>query len=352
MNENIELVFDEILETYPILTEIDCALEEYVQNIIIYKSLNLTIPLKETSYIFQMNQKIMQLYIALAEADYYNKNTFSIITQIKVYLDKLKNEINEADNKMLNKIKMCCAYFNSLYLTDEEEYFANSSWSIALFSNNEKQLLSLSYDKIQYLCDFADEEMNIEDEEILNSFIGEEIEEIENEGYESYDEITFFLTHYLIYLNKYIINNNNNIPKGILENLLAKKYLLLSLPELSNTEDYYLDNYTIDNLEAPTIPKSYFTEDSFQILLTKITECALSLDYSDKDIYKNPYLYTKIIINSLFIKTYLNLSINEEARKEIMYMIINTRYYKNDEYKIATQIIDNIIFTEDLKLNL
>ena len=54
----------------------------------------------------------------------------------------------------------------------------------------------------------------------------------------------------------------------------------------------------------------------------------------------------KIIINLLLLKVYLDLSINEEVKKELIAEITNPSYYKNPEYSILTTYIDNIIFKE------
>ncbi|MBE6154302.1 MAG: hypothetical protein E7163_01835 [Firmicutes bacterium] len=153
ISEDIELVYDEIIMKIPTLKEIDYAIQEYVQNVIVYKSLQIPVPIEETKELFEINLRIMQLYIMLGENEFKNKNIFSIISQIKVFTDMLKNKLNEIDNTMLYKIKMCCAHYNGRYLLDEEDYFTNSNWNIALFSNNRNQIYSLSYDKLQYLSE-------------------------------------------------------------------------------------------------------------------------------------------------------------------------------------------------------
>ena len=55
---------------------------------------------------------------------------------------------------------------------------------------------------------------------------------------------------------------------------------------------------------------------------------------------------SKVIINLLLLKVYLDLSINEEVKKELIAEITNPNYYKNSEYSILTTYIDNIIFQD------
>ena len=55
---------------------------------------------------------------------------------------------------------------------------------------------------------------------------------------------------------------------------------------------------------------------------------------------------SKVIINLLLLKVYLDLSINEEVKKELIAEITNPSYYKNPGYSILTSYIDNIIFQD------
>lgn len=355
INEDIELVFDQILMKFPTLKPIDFSIQEYIQNIIMYDSLNLPIPLQDTQELFNINRRIIQIYLSIAEHDFKDLPFLNIIKYLNDTTNTFKEKLNELDNTMLNKIKMCCAYYNSLYLQDEETFFTNANWYIILFSNNAEQLQCLGYDKLEYMTEMIDFEMNQENEEIINDFLDSENDEeyityIESDN--TIDEIPLFLTYYLIYLNNFIRNNRAILRKEVLENLLIKKYFLLSIPDLSNIEEYYLENYTIDTLELPEISKDWFTETSFETLLSTVMECALSLDYSDEDLKNKPYLQAKIIINSLFIKCFLELSVNENDKKNVLDLIINTHYYKDQNYLITSNIIDEIIFNNNLSLSL
>ncbi|MBE6154303.1 MAG: hypothetical protein E7163_01840 [Firmicutes bacterium] len=197
--------------------------------------------------------------------------------------------------------------------------------------------------------------MNEENEEIINDYLSNEYEANEEEysGINNYfEEIPFFLTYYLICLNKFIIKNKYNLKIDIIENLIVKKYLLLYLPELSNIEEHLLEKYTINDLELPTINTEWLTESSFQTLLSKTQECALLFDYSDEDFNNYPHLYSKIITNCIFIKCFLELSINENNNKTVIETITNARYYKHKDYKITTNIIDEIIFNNNFQRKL
>ena len=55
---------------------------------------------------------------------------------------------------------------------------------------------------------------------------------------------------------------------------------------------------------------------------------------------------SKVIINLLLLKVYLELSINEEIKKELIAEITNPSYYKNPKYSNLTTYIDNIIFQD------
>jgi len=203
INDDLDIIFDELIQIYPTLTEIDYDIQEYVHNLIIYNSLNLPIPLTETKELFDLNRKIIQLYLIIAEQDFNNKNNLISILYLKNLINQFKDILNKLDDTMLNKIKMCCAYYNNEYLEDEKEYFINSDWSIILFSNKTNQIKSLSYNKLEYMCEMIDKNVNEEDELLINEYLKEFMEEEELEIEEvDYNEMSIFLSHYFIKLNK------------------------------------------------------------------------------------------------------------------------------------------------------
>ena len=305
----------------------DDTLEEYVHNIHIYEALDIPIPLEETKETFNLNLKIMHIYTLIAEAEYqkdYSKINL-LISYLNILINNLNDEFKTMNEDYLLKIKMCLAKYNEC-LSDDPDFFSNCGWQIAIFSKNPQEMQKLRHERTEYLATELEYKLtNIE----------------ENDNYLS--EISIFLTYYLSYLNKYL---KLPLPDITREALTIKKYLLLSMPELEHIEKIFLKTQTIENIPLPQI--NDITPNTFDVLINKVMECSLELDYSNEEIHKKPHLYHEIILNALFIKCFLDLSINENEKKNILNNITNTRYYNLPEYySITINLINNIIFPNE-----
>lgn len=53
-----------------------------------------------------------------------------------------------------------------------------------------------------------------------------------------------------------------------------------------------------------------------------------------------------MVIGAIFIRSFLDLSVNQEQLLDVRKRICNSEFYKNIDYQIATDIIDEIIFKE------
>ena len=338
-----DLVINDLEELFTELTQdinmddLDFTIDEYIHNINIYNALDLSIPIDENKEYFNYCNLIMQIYLKIARKE-YEGNT-KLIPFLTIYLQdtitKFNNALNEFDSDMLLKLKMCLANANTCLL-DSDGYFTNSGWNIALFSENPTQMQKLKYERLEYASSLLDYRFSIDE-------LMEDDEEPINVSYTS--EMSIFLTYYLIYLNNYLKDVTD--PK-LKEHLTIKKYLLLSMPELQEAETYFLNNYTIDNLPFPLLDPEIISITSFEVLLERVLECAMDLDYSNDDIAKNSYLETKLILNSLFIKCFLELSLNDNYKNDIINVIKNSRYYSLPAYYSETiSIINNIIFSKE-----
>ena len=341
--DDITIIYDELLLKYPTITEIDGYLDEYVQNLAIYQDLELPIPIDDTKEFFELNNNILRLYIKVAMNEFSGKDNRALLLTIKLLKSKLEEKVDNIDEVMLNKIKMCLAYHNGMILNENDEHFTNTAWKVILFGNR-NQLRQLSYDKLEFLCELRDTDSGeiepVDEEAEEKEYLFTE----ESDSEETY-EIPLFLTYFFIKLNHFLRDYRNIISKETLEDLIIKKNLLLASSELDKIEEYYLKNGTIDTLNGPPIVEGTFTNNSFEIIKQTVTERTLSMDYTDIDIEKNPYLYPKLITNALFIRTFLDLSINENSKNDIIDLLVNNRFYKNADYSITTDIIDTFIFS-------
>lgn len=324
-------IYDEICEILgDEKTYID---EEYIQNIIIYHTLKLPIPLEETQPYFSLNQNLVHLFYLLSYQEANNENTSIILKTIIHIENKLKEKIKNADDETLIKLKMCFAHYNNIYLSDAETPNINTPWHMLLLDKEDTYNKSLLYEKLEALCAENDEMFSLDS--IEDSM---ELEDIPEESCYIADEIVLFFNYYIIYLNNYLKECSRKIKKELIE----KKYLLLSIGYLQDTEEYFLEHGTIDTLPLPPIKKEWLTTEHFNFLVSNFEEILENIRQKDKNIVSTSF----IITNVLLLKCYLDLSVNETIKKELIAELTNDDYYKKEDYQIYTYYIDDIVFNQ------
>lgn len=324
------------------LSEKDYKISDYVLNPKICLTLGLSIPFDVSKEYVYLNSLIIQRYLKLGEKEFHNlplsKEDFENLT---LAIKKLYDLFNDIDNSDLTKLKICINCFNEQFLSSKNERFINSPWNTILFSYNPQRFQSLRYDLVEYLTSIIDEIEDDENKELLDSLMSDiEAEEI-------LDELSLFLTYFFIYLNNYLKIHPATPAR---EALIIKKYLLLSTPELKALEKYFLKNHTLDSYVLPESNNDSLTETTFEELKEKVISCTINLNIDDTQAINYPHLYAKLVTCALFIKTFLTLSINENSKSDIIDLITNSIFYKQSNYKIATSIVDNIIFSDNLNL--
>ena len=313
----------------------DQYLPDFIHNICLYKDLDITPPIEEFQNILDICFSIMQDYQLLALQE-VNKGTVHkrLLDIIKALVDQYKEYYANYQYEDIDKIKAVLAHFNDLYLLDDEHDFINSSWYIILFSRDKKQLYSLTYERL--LHSVSEEE---EDYEEFDEEEEEEIEEIPSEVTYLDNEIDFFISYFTILFNHYIQEIENKNAKVI---LTIKKYLLIATqPAL---EDYFLNEKTLDSLPLPELKPEWICDSLFSALYLTTLECTRTFKHSDSTLTSGEY--ADMVIGAIFIRSFLDLSVNQEQRLDVRKRICNSEFYKNIDYQIATDIIDEIIFKE------
>lgn len=341
----------EFLDEVP--TAIDKQMRDFIASENIYHALKLKPPLEEMQSIFKTNQTIMFLYELIAKLESEGKDTTSARKLIDFHNICLKEYFESIDIKTYLKLKICLAHYNNKYLTNEAKPNINSCWYLALLSNNKYAKHVISYDKIFHYIDkyhkfedeYDDEEEEIESKDLVTTSFDRAIKE--DQTPEEYfketcfiDELEYFLANYILHLNHFINHLNKPEVKRL---LLQKKYLLLSIGDLEDTEEYYLKEGSLDSLPLPPYIKEWFKPHSFDFLIGNFDEILNNIRIPNKDITN--INESKIIINLLLLKVYLELSINEEVKKELIAEITNPNFYKNPNYSCLTIYIDSIIFS-------
>jgi hypothetical protein len=332
-------------------TAIDLNMKDFIHNDTIYQALRLTPPLKEMQSIFEINKTILFLYELIAKLEIEGKDTTPARKLISFHKACLKDFFKNINNATFLKIKLCLAHYNDKYLTNEAKPNINASWYLALLSNSKYAKRVLSYDKLFHYIDKETEpeyeEDTIKSKDLIETSFDRKIsdeqtpEEYLRETCFIADELEYFLANYILYLNSLISKIDNPEIKRL---LISKKYLLLSIGDLEDTEESYLNSGTLDTLPLPSYIKEWFNPNSFDFLIGNFEEILANIRISNQDMTTDNQ--SKIIINLLLLKVYLDLSINEEVKKELIAEITNPSYYKNPKYSNLTTYIDNIIFQD------
>ena len=332
-------------------TAIDLNMKDFTYNDSIYQALKLDPPLKEMRSIFEINKTILFLYELIAKLEIEGKDTTPARKLISFHKACLKDFFKNINNATFLKIKLCLAHYNDKYLTNEAKPNINASWYLALLSNSKHAKKVLSYDKLFHYVDKETEpeyeEDTIESKDLIENHFDREIsdeqtpKEYLRETCFIADELEYFLANYILYLNSFISKIDNPEIKRL---LISKKYLLLSIGDLEDTEESYLNSGTLDTLPLPSYIKEWFNPNSFDFLIGNFEEILANIRISNQDM--TTANQSKVIINLLLLKVYLELSINEEIKKELIAEITNPSYYKNPKYSNLTTYIDNIIFQD------
>ena len=336
-------------------TKFDVDLDIIIQNMSIYHDLGIPAPRQDYQEIFDCNATIIRNYAVLAEQE-SRTGKISLVSFffLKSLVDYFMQSYGKLKYEDFPKLKVVFAYYNDLYLLDGDSDVINASWYVALFSENENQLKSLFYDRLFMLVNEEDQEYENEedDEQYLeympdqengdDDFSLDDIDAPEN----NFDEEDVFFQYYTHFLNQYL----KGIDKGPVKDILTmKKYLLIAIHP--NIENHFFINGSIDHLELPSINREDLRVDDFMFLYLTCEEVIGNFNYKDSQV--NPNIYALMVISAIFIKCFLELCINEEALKNIINRISNSGFYQNSEYKLATSLVDDIIFKEkDLSLSI
>lgn len=345
---DIEIIFEQILLKMDMLkktlNEVDYNLNEYKYNIIIFYALNIKIPLDKTIEYFNLNQSIVSIHLILAKHESKGLDTSKLRLLLKCYNDLLAKKFFNMDDQTLADFKICIAHYNGMFLSFEDKPNICSNWYIVLINKKAYPLGILHYDKINNACLKKDLEM--ERDIFQDNFDDDDDEEltladIPTETVYIFDEQTYFLSHYLYYLNEYIENINS---PQIKETLLLKKHYLLSLGELEETEEYYIEN---NSIPKPEYNPKWAHNKLFDFLDDSLEEIISNIFIPDIDIDVNKTLEADIITNALIIKCLLSLSTDDNKMNNLIDKITKSKYYNHPDYSISTRIINSIILKEN-----
>ena len=320
------MIFEQIQDE---ATELDQEIDSIIQNFIIYQDLHIPIPFNEYEYLFQINSNIIFYHLVLANKESNNTCQLKDAKLLKFFTELLDYHLLLLDEEDYIKVNSILTYYNQKYLSDN--MFHNANWHVAMFGNN---IAPLYYDRVF---------RSLNEEIVLEDYQDEENELdnlIEFDDTEYLDEQNYFISIYTFRLEEFLPAVTD---KRVRELLNVRKHLLMAIN--SDMENDYAETGTIDISKMPKTDESLFTNDSFSSFYSIVLERIQDLNCLDRNITSEKY--ASMIMSAIFIRTFLDLSIDKEREQEIARQITSRDFYKQTSYSTASFLIDNIIFYQN-----
>lgn len=320
------MIFEQIQDE---ATELDQEIDSIIQNFIIYQDLHIPIPFNEYEYLFQINSNIIFYHLVLANKESNNTCQLKDAKLLKFFTELLDYHLLLLDEEDYIKVNSILTYYNQKYLSDN--MFHNANWHVAMFGNN---VAPLYYDRVF---------RSLNEEIVLEDYQDEENELdnlIEFDDTEYLDEQNYFISIYTFRLAEFLPAVTD---KRVRELLNVRKHLLMTIN--SDMENDYAETGTIDISKIPKTDESLFTNDSFSSFYSIVLERIQDLNCLDRNITSEKY--ASMIMSAIFIRTFLDLSIDKEKEQEIARQITSRDFYKQTSYSTASFLIDNIIFYQN-----
>lgn len=320
------MIFEQIQDE---ATELDQEIDSIIQNFIIYQDLHIPIPFNEYEYLFQINSNIIFYHLVLANKESNNTCQLKDAKLLKFFTELLDYHLLLLDEEDYIKVNSILTYYNQKYLSDN--MFHNANWHVAMFGNN---VAPLYYDRVF---------RSLNEEIVLENYQDEENELdnlIEFDDTEYLDEQNYFISIYTFRLEEFLPAVTD---KRVRELLNVRKHLLMTIN--SDMENDYAETGTIDISKMPKTDESLFTNDSFSSFYSIVLERIQDLNCLDRNITSEKY--ASMIMSAIFIRTFLDLSIDKEKEQEIARQITSRDFYKQTSYSTASFLIDNIIFYQN-----
>ena len=302
----------------------DAKISEYLSNLDIYEAMGIPAPLAKTHEYFDLNKEIVKIYNQIIEVEQNGIKIPALTIYLKKVIQKLKAKFDDLDERELVDIALSISKYSDCLKEEPETVYDNFEWYQTLFGDQAFAEEILNYNKVYYYYNVY--EMSDDYFELMYSF----------------DDYSVFLYYFIIYLNEHIKVENDYYTKCI---LIDKFYHLMASTALEMAEDYYLKNNTLDGFDIDSLlQNSYVDETSFECIMPIVTECVLSIDYTDEEISKDANVYPEIITKILFIKCFLEKSLNIENKANILNTLKNSVIYERpNQFKVVRELINNFI---------
>ena len=328
LTEDTLIIQSDIDEAYVLLdqkidggfTEYDDYISMLVQNIKIYHSLDIQDPTNQYIPFWQLNSFIVANHFLLAQKENMGvkieKKDLCLLSVCERQFQDMISEISGKDDML---IRASLEFQN-------EKYSLDPDWYVALFAREPLKSKALNHSLVSYHLDPCFEKIKMDNSNLDDNY------------YTCYTDRDYFLIYFITVLENLLpkLYSNGEINKI----LNTRKHLLIAItPPL---EKEFIEHREIKGILKP-LDKSDNSKQAFLIFYPVVLERINKLNCPDIRLDANKI--SDMILSAIFIRTFLDTCLNEDALQDVYYQVKKASFLNNPNYYYATLFTELIILS-------
>ena len=328
LTEDTLIIQSDIDEAYVLLdqkidggfTEYDDYISMLVQNIKIYHSLDIQDPTNQYIPFWQLNSFIVANHFLLAQKENMGakieKKDLCLLSVCERQFQDMISEISGKDDML---IRASLEFQN-------EKHSLDPDWYVALFAREPLKSKALNHSLVSYHLDPCFEKIKMDNSNLDDNY------------YTCYTDRDYFLIYFITVLENLLpkLYSNGEINKI----LNTRKHLLIAItPPL---EKEFIEHGEIKGILKP-LDKSDNSKQAFLIFYPVVLERINKL--SCPDIRLDANKISDMILSAIFIRTFLDTCLNEDALQDVYYQVKKASFLNNPNYYYATLFTELIILS-------
>ena len=330
LTEDTLIIQSDIDEAYVLLdqkidggfTEYDDYISMLVQNIKIYHSLDIQDPTNQYIPFWQLNSFIVANHFLLAQKENMGakieKKDLCLLSVCERQFQDMISEISGKDDML---IRASLEFQN-------EKHSLDPDWYVALFAREPLKSKALNHSLVSYHLDPCFEKIKMDNSNLDDNY------------YTCYTDRDYFLIYFITVLENLLpkLYSNGEINKI----LNTRKHLLIAItPPL---EKEFIEHGEIKGIIKP-LDKSDNSKQAFLIFYPVVLERINKLNCPDIRLDANKI--SDMILSAIFIRTFLDTCLNEDALQDVYYQVKKASFLNNPNYYYATLFTELIILSGD-----
>lgn len=328
LTEDTLIIQSDIDEAYVLLdqkidggfTEYDDYISMLVQNIKIYHSLDIQDPTNQYIPFWQLNSFIVANHFLLAQKENMGakieKKDLCLLSVCERQFQDMISEISGKDDML---IRASLEFQN-------EKHSLDPDWYVALFAREPLKSKALNHSLVSYHLDSCFEKIKMDNSNLDDNY------------YTCYTDRDYFLIYFITVLENLLpkLYSNGEINKI----LNTRKHLLIAItPPL---EKEFIEHGEIKGILKP-LDKSDNSKQAFLIFYPVVLERINKLNCPDIRLDANKI--SDMILSAIFIRTFLDTCLNEDALQDVYYQVKKASFLNNPNYYYATLFTELIILS-------